>query len=201
MRNWLYICILILCTAITNAKEFKIILYGDSLMAGYGLDEEFHLHHLLQSDLANLGITSTITNASVSGDTSNMGLNRLDWSLEGEYDLFLLGLGANDMLRGIQPDTTKLNLEKIIQKVQSKNIPILLLGMQAPNSYGEQYQKNFNEIYFDLSIKYNLILMPFYLEGIALNPDLNLEDGKHPNSKGIALISKNLSNIIKKNYK
>jgi len=169
-------------------------------MAGYGLDPEFHLHHLLQSDLANLGITSTITNASVSGDTSNMGLNRLEWSLEEGYDLFVLGLGANDMLRGIEPEITKLNLEKIIKNVQSKNISILILGMQAPSSYGEEYQKNFNEIYFDLSNKYNLILMPFYLEGVALNPDLNLEDGKHPNEKGIAKISKNLSNIIKKNY-
>jgi acyl-CoA thioesterase-1 len=200
MRNCLYICILILCTAITNAKEFKIILYGDSLMAGYGLDPEFHLHHLLQSDLANLGITSTITNASVSGDTSNMGLNRLEWSLEEGYDLFVLGLGANDMLRGIEPEITKLNLEKIIKNVQSKNISILILGMQAPSSYGEEYQKNFNEIYFDLSNKYNLFLMPFYLKGVALNPDLNLEDGKHPNEKGIAKISKNLSNIIKNNY-
>ena len=171
-------------------------------MAGYGLDEEFHLHHLLQSDLANLGITSTITNASVSGDTSHMGWNRLEWSLaEDDYDLFVLGLGANDMLRGIEPDITKSNLEKIIEKVESKNIHVLLLGMQAPSSYGEQYQKNFNAIYFDLSNKYNLILMPFYLEGVALNPDLNLEDGKHPNAKGITLISKNLSNIIKKNYK
>jgi acyl-CoA thioesterase-1 len=170
-------------------------------MAGYGLEPAFHLHHLLQSDLANLGIISTITNASVSGDTSNIGLNRLEWSLaEDDYDLFVLGLGANDMLRGIEPNITKSNLEKIIQKVQSKNITILLLGMQAPTSYGEEYQKNFNKIYFDLSSKYNLILMPFYLEGIALNPDLNLEDGKHPNQKGIKLISMKIANLIKTHF-
>ena len=169
-------------------------------MAGYGLDPEYHLHRLLTNDLESLGISSVITNASVSGDTTNMGLNRLDWSLEDGYDLFVLGLGANDMLRGIEPDITKLNLEKIIEKVQSKNISILLLGMQAPSSYGVQYQKKFNQIYSDLSSKYNLDLMPFYLEDVALNPDLNLEDGKHPNTKGIAIISKNLSNIIKKNY-
>ena len=104
-------------------------------MAGYGLDSSHHLDRLLEKDLLDQGIVNQITNASVSGDTSNGGLNRLSRSLQDDYDLFILGLGANDMLRGISTETTKSNLEEIIKIVQKKNIPILLTGMQAPSSY------------------------------------------------------------------
>ena len=115
-------------------------------MAGYGLDPSNHLDRLLKKDLLDQGIVSQITNASVSGDTSNGGLNRLSWSLQDDYDLFILGLGANDMLRGISPETTKSNLEEIIKIVQKKNIPILLTGMQAPSSYGQDYQSSFYQL-------------------------------------------------------
>ena len=166
-------------------------------MAGYGLDSSNHLDRLLEKDLLDQGITSQITNASVSGDTSNGGLNRLNWSLQDDYDLFILGLGANDMLRGISPDTTKSNLEEIIKIVQKKNIPILLTGMQAPSSYGKDYQSSFNSIYPQLAKEYEIFLYPFLLEGVALDPNLNQSDGKHPNGRGMALISKKIAEKIK----
>ena len=165
-------------------------------MAGYGLDRSNHLDRLLEKDLLQQGILSQITNASVSGDTSNGGLNRLNWSLQDDYDLFILGLGANDMLRGISPETTKSNLEEIIKTVKKKNISILLTGMQAPSSYGQDYQSSFNSIYPQLADEYQIFLYPFLLEGVALNTKLNQSDGKHPNSRGIALISKKIAEKI-----
>ena len=197
MKKIIFIVVLLVCPILTQAQDVKIILFGDSLMAGYGLDSSNHLDRLLEKDLLDKGITSQITNASVSGDTSNGGLNRLSWSLQDDYDLFILGLGANDMLRGISPDTTKANLEEIIKIVQKKSIPILLTGMQAPSSYGQDYQFSFNSIYPQLAKEYEIFLYPFLLEGVALDPNLNQSDGKHPNEQGIALISKKIAEKIK----
>lgn len=198
MRKIIYFFVVLLTTSLTQAQEFKIILFGDSLMAGYGLEETYHLDRLLQQDLAALNISNQVVNASVSGDTSNGGLNRLAWSLQDNYDLFILGLGANDMLRGLSPDTTKANLELIIQFVQEKEIPILLTGMVAPSAYGKEYQNQFNSLYPDLAEQYNLAFYPFLLEGVALKPELNQSDGKHPNQEGIQLISQKLAEKIKK---
>jgi len=198
MRKIIYFFVVLLTTSLTQAQEFKIILFGDSLMAGYGLEETYHLDRLLQQDLAALNISNQIVNASVSGDTSNGGLNRLAWSLQDNYDLFILGLGANDMLRGLSPETTKANLELIIQFVQEKEIPILLTGMVAPSAYGKEYQNQFNSLYPDLAEQYNLAFYPFLLEGVALKPELNQSDGKHPNQEGIQLISQKLAEKIKK---
>jgi len=198
MRKIIYFFVVLLTTSLTQAQEFKIILFGDSLMAGYGLEETYHLDRLLQQDLAALNISNQVVNASVSGDTSNGGLNRLAWSLQDNYDLFILGLGANDMLRGLSPETTKANLELIIQFVQEKEIPILLTGMVAPSAYGKEYQNQFNSLYPDLAEQYNLAFYPFLLEGVALKPELNQSDGKHPNQEGIKLISQKLAKKIKK---
>ena len=120
MKKIIFILVLLICPFLTQAQDLKIILFGDSLMAGYGLDQSSHLDQLLEQDLLDRGIASKITNASVSGDTSNGGLNRINWSLQDDYDLFILGLGANDMLRGISPKNTKTNLAEIIKFVQKK---------------------------------------------------------------------------------
>ena len=197
MKKIIFIVVLLVCPILTQAQDVKIILFGDSLMAGYGLESSNYLNRLLEKDLLDQGIASQITNASVSGDTSNGGLNRLNWSLQDDYDLFILGLGANDMLRGISPETTKSNLEEIIKIVQKKSIPILLTGMQAPSSYGQDYQSSFNSIYPQLAKEYEIFLYPFLLEGVALDPNLNQSDGKHPNEQGIALISKKIAEKIK----
>ena len=196
MKKILYILVFLISPLSTQAQDFKIILFGDSLMAGYGLDSSNHLDRLLKEDLLKLNFQSTVVNSSVSGDTSSGGLNRLNWSLQDDYDLFILGLGANDMLRGINPEITKNNLINIIKTVLDKKIHILLTGMQAPSSYGNKYQKSFNKIYTNLAEKFEISYYPFLLEGVALNPDLNQADGKHPNIKGIKIISQNLAKKI-----
>ena len=178
----------------------KVVLFGDSLMAGYGLPKEHHLSLVLENNLKKAGLNIKVINASVSGSTSSGGLNRAEWSLsETGIDLIILGLGANDMLRGIQPNETEKNLEAIINIANNKKIKIIIAGMVAPKSHGDEYKKNFDKIYPDLSKQYNLPLIPFLLEGVALKSELNLSDGMHPNAKGTIIISKTLQEMILKN--
>ena len=190
--------IIILCLVAFGVNaENKVVLFGDSLMAGYGLNKEDHLSTVLQKNLNNNGLNVRIINASVSGDTTAGGLNRINWTLsEKNIDILVLGLGANDMLRGIKPKETKENLEKIIKIIIDKNIKIILAGMIAPESHGKEYRDKFNKIYSNLSDKYSLTFLPFLLEGVALKPELNLEDGMHPNPKGVQIISKNIEKKI-----
>jgi len=188
------------CLVSINVDAIEnVILFGDSLMAGYGLPQGKHLSIVLQNKLVNNGYNIKIINGSVSGSTSAGGLNRIEWSLsDPNIDLMILGLGANDMLRGISPTETEKNLEKIIQIIQKKNIKIILAGMLAPTSYGTNYKKEFDQIYPELSKKYNLYLIPFLLKGVALNPELNQSDGIHPNEKGILVISETIKKSILK---
>ena len=190
--------IIILCLVAFGVNaENKVVLFGDSLMAGYGLNKEDHLSTVLQKNLNNNGLNVRIINASVSGDTTAGGLNRINWTIsEKNIDILVLGLGANDMLRGIKPKETKENLEKIIKIIIDKNIKIILAGMIAPESHGKEYRDEFNIIYSNLSDKYSLTFLPFLLEGVALKPELNLEDGMHPNPKGVQIISKNIEKKI-----
>ena len=170
------------------------MLFGDSLMAGYGLTQNHHLDKVLQKFK---GQNIIFVNASVSGDTSKGGLDRLDWSLMKNQILFFMPW-ANDMLRGIRPSVTKDNLEMIIQKIKQKKIKIILAGMMAQESYGVSYTKQFNSIYPELSKKYKITLYPFLLEGVALKPKMNLPDGKHPNLVGVKEIANRIYPIIKK---
>ena len=201
MNKSFIIKIIVLClVAIKVSAIEKVVLFGDSLMAGYGLNNEHHLSVVLQEQLISKGYNIEVVNGSVSGSTSSGGVNRVEWTLsESNINLVILGLGANDMLRGIQPKETKNNLEKIIKAAQAKNIKVILAGMIAPTSYGFEYKNNFDQIYPDLSKQYNLPLIPFLLEGVALKPKLNLRDGMHPNERGTIIISKTLQEIILKN--
>ena len=175
----------------------KVILFGDSLMAGYGLPKEHHLSLVLENNLKQDGFNIQVINGSVSGSTSSGGLNRAEWSLsDPEIDLIVLGMGANDMLRGIQPDETKKNLEQIIKIAKKKEIEIILAGMIAPKTHGAKYKKDFDAIYPKLSKKHSLQFIPFLLEGVALNPSLNQQDGIHPNKKGTIKISENIKKSI-----
>ncbi|MDA7824092.1 arylesterase [Candidatus Pelagibacter sp.] len=196
MNKSFIIKIILLCLVTIKVSAIeKVILFGDSLMAGYGLPKEQHLSVVLQNSLSLEGHNIKIINGSVSGSTSAGGLNIVEWTLsENNIDLMILCLGANDMLRGIQPSETEQNLESIIKIAQSKKIEIILAGMLAPTSYGIEYKKNFDQIYSNLSKKYDLKFIPFLLEGVAFNPSLNLSDGMHPNSKGTIVIS----NMLKK---
>ena len=179
-----------------NAIE-NVILFGDSLMSGYGLPKEKHLSIVLQNNLENSGYSLRIIDGSVSGSTSAAGLNRAVWSLsEPNIDLMILSLGANDMLRGISPNETEKNLEKIIKISKQKNIDIILVGMIAPITHGHVYKKKFDNIYPKLAKRYDLDLIPFLLKGVALKPEFNQDDGIHPNVKGTLIISKILQKSI-----
>ena len=169
-------------------------------MAGYGLPNEHHLSVILQESLESKGYNIEVINGSVSGSTSSGGFNRANWTLsEPDIDLIVLCLGANDMLRGIKPNETKKNLEKIIQLAQDKNIKVILAGMIAPSSHGYNYKKKFDKIFPDLANKFKLKFIPFLLDGVAMRPELNLSDGIHPNQKGTIIISNTLEKIILKN--
>jgi len=198
MFKTLLIKIIILCLLCIKASALeKIVLFGDSLMAGYGLPAEQHLAVVLQNQLQAKGYKIQVINGSVSGSTSSGGLNRIEWTLqEPGIDLIILGLGANDMLRGISPDATKANLEQIIKQVMKKNIPIILAGMLAPSSHGLAYKKQFDAIYPSLAKQYNLQLIPFLLEGVAMQPQYNQSDGIHPNAEGTKLVSDTIEKKI-----
>jgi len=171
----------------------EIAIFGDSLMSGYGLDVDFHLSTVLEKSLKLKGFNVKVINASVSGDTTSGGLNRLSWLIkEKDIDIIVLCLGANDMLRGISPNLVRQNLNKILETLAEKKITVLFAGMIAQEAFGQKYKKQFDKIYPELAKKFNVSFLPFLLDGVALNPELNLKDGKHPNAEGINLISKNL---------
>ena len=162
-------------------------------MSGYGLDVDFHLSTVLEKSLKLKGFNVKVINASVSGDTTSGGLNRLSWLIkEKDIDIIVLCLGANDMLRGISPNLVRQNLNKILETLTEKKITVLFAGMIAQEAFGQKYKKQFDKIYPELAKKFNVSFLPFLLDGVALNPELNLKDGKHPNAEGINLISKNL---------
>ncbi|GAA4527982.1 arylesterase [Chelativorans composti] len=172
-------------TPFARAEAFQIVGFGDSLMAGYQLETGAGFPEQLERALRERGYEVAVTNAGVSGDTTSGGLSRLDWSVPDGTDLVILELGANDMLRGIMPEATEQNLEKMIQRLKERNIGILLVGMYAAPNLGEDYAARFNAIYPRLAEKHGLPFVPFFLEGVAAEPELQLADGMHPNAKGV----------------
>ena len=181
----------------SQIKLEKVLLFGDSLMSGYGLPEEDHLSVILEKSLKSEGYETQVFNGSVSGNTSLDGLNRIeDELLDESYDLIIIGLGANDMLRGINPNQTKQNLDKIINIILDNNIKVILAGMVASPTNGLSYKKEFDKIYPDLSKKFELELIPFLLKGVALNPNFNQDDGLHPNEKGVLIIAETIKRSI-----
>lgn len=178
-----------LWTAPALAQD-KIIIaaFGDSLSAGYQLPPEAAFPNQLQRALADKGIEVEVQNAAVSGDTASGGLSRLDWSIGPEVDGVILELGANDALRGIDPEITRKAIDDMIARFKERGIEVLLAGMVAPPNLGDDYGTAFNSIYPDLAAKYNVDLYPFFLEGVAANPELNLPDRLHPTEEGVAVI-------------
>ena len=171
----------------------KIIAFGDSLTAGFGLEENQSYPYLLQQKLRSEGYDYEVVNAGVSGDTSLGGLERIDWTLETENaQILILELGANDLLRGVPPARMKDNLDKIIQKAKVKNIKILLAGMIAPPTMGADYQRDFSNAFPDLAEKHKVAYLPFLLDGIALQKQLNQADGIHPNPEGTRMMMENV---------
>ena len=173
-------------------NPIRIMLYGDSLMAGYGLPPSENLAAELNRNFENSGSSIIIINSSISGNTSKNGLSRLDWSLEDSPSIVVLSLGANDMLRGLNPELTMQNLDSIINKFKKNRSIVILAGMLASESMGPKYQSQFDGIYPELAKKYDLIFMPFLLEGVALEKKYLQADYKHPNALGIEIIASNL---------
>jgi acyl-CoA thioesterase-1 len=167
------------------AEPIKLVVLGDSLAAGYGLKEGDAFPAKLEMALKGKGIDVTVVNAGVSGDTAKQGLERLDWAVEPDADAVIVELGANDALRGIDPNETRASLEKIISRLRSRKIPIMIAGMLAPPNMGAAYKELFDRIYPSLAGEHGLRLYPFFLEGVATEPDYNLEDGIHPNARGV----------------
>ncbi len=174
-----------------------LVLFGDSLMAGYGLAHEEGFAPRLEAALIESGHNVRVVNSSVSGDTTAAGLARLDWALVEKPDAVLLELGANDALRGVEPSQTRDNLAQIIEKLRSMDVDVLLAGMVAPPNMGTTYGDEFNSIYADLSGRYQIELYPFFLDGVAAAPELNQDDGMHPNAEGVGVIVERiLPNVI-----
>lgn len=169
-----------------------IVAFGDSLTAGLGLPQDQAFPAQLEAALTVRGTEARVVNAGVSGDTASAGLARLDWALPDDASAVIIELGANDALQGLPPEGTKAALEKIIEKLQARGLPILLAGMEAPRNMGEDYVEQFRAIYADLAARCGVIFYPFFLEGAALNDQLMQADGLHPNAKGVAVIVENM---------
>ena len=178
--------------AAAQTGEPVIVAMGDSLMAGYNLAIDASFPAQLEARLRADGIVATVINAGVSGDTSAGGLARLDWALAsakgGNPDLVILEFGGNGALRGIDPAVTRGNLDEMLSILRGRNINVLLVGMRAPPNMGSEFREEFDAIFPDLAANYGVALYPFFLEGVALQPELKLQDGIHPNREGVAVM-------------
>ncbi|MBO0735356.1 MAG: arylesterase [Alphaproteobacteria bacterium] len=179
-----------------SAHAPVILDFGDSLTAGPGLAATQAFPARLEAWLHRQGIQAKVINSGVTGDTTADGLARLDWALADRPDLVILELGANDALRGIDPSTVRDNLDKMIGKIEASGAKVLLLGMLAPPNWGEEYKHAFDQIYPDLARRHQLPLYPFFLEGVAMKPELNQSDGVHPNEQGIAVLVERVAPLV-----
>ena len=199
-HKFLIFCVFILGSSLIavtgHARELKLLAFGDSLAAGYGLPKKDGFSDQLEATLNHAGIRLKVINAGVSGDTSAGGLSRIDWALGANPDAILLELGANDSLRGIDPAITKMNLQKILTKLQKIGTPILFVGMIAPPNMGKEYGLEFEKVYLELAEANEVIFYRFFLEGVAGVPELNQEDGIHPNKEGVLKIVKKIAPFV-----
>lgn len=178
--------------AADEARPIRIVAFGDSLTAGYMLPPSDAFPVQLSKALEAKGAHVDIANAGVSGDTTAAGLERFDWAIPDGTEAVILELGANDALRGIDPDETRKNLDAILARLKTRNIDVLLAGMAAPKNWGKEYEARFATIYTDLAAKHDVLLYPFFLEGVALDAKLNLQDGLHPTGQGVGVIVVNI---------
>jgi len=184
----------------TVTKKKSIVFFGNSLTAGYGLSPEQAFPAIIQKKIDSLGLPYQVINAGVSGETSSGGKTRIDWILREPVDIFILELGANDGLRGTPLSETKKNLQDIIDKVKAKypNAKLVFAGMEIPPNMGQAYTTEFRNIYTELAAKNNMTLIPFLLEGVGGEPQLNQADGIHPNEEGSLIVAKNVWKQLEK---
>ncbi len=186
-------------TPVNETTSKRIVFFGDSLTAGYGLDDvENAFPGLIQQKIDSLGLSYTVVNSGISGETTSGGKNRIDWVLNQKPDIFILELGANDGLRGVDLSTTKKNLQFIIDAVKTKypDTKIVLAGMQIPPNMGQDYTSEFKNIFPDLAKKNDLTLVPFLLENVGGIPSLNQSDGIHPTKEGHKILAKNVWEVL-----
>jgi acyl-CoA thioesterase-1 len=186
--------------SVTVAKKKTIVFFGNSLTAGYGLSPSQAFPAVIQKKIDSLGLLYQVINAGVSGETSSGGKTRIDWILRQPVDIFVLELGANDGLRGIPLSETKKNLQFIIDKVKAKNpdAKLLFAGMQIPPNMGQKYTTEFRNIYTELAASNGMTLVPFLLEGVGGETNLNQEDGIHPTAEGHRIVAANLWRQLEK---
>jgi len=177
---------------VTNAgaapDQLRILALGDSLTAGYGLSQADSFPARLATALRDSGIAAEIVNAGVSGDTTSGALQRLDWLMDKPYDLAIVELGANDALRAVDPSVTEENLSLIVDKLKASGATVLLAGMKAPRNLGPDFARSFDGIFPSVTKRHGVAFYPFFLDGVAAHPDLNQQDGMHPNAKGVTII-------------
>jgi len=190
---------LILSNTLYVFGQKNILMFGDSITAGYGLTEKQAYPALIQNRIDSLGLDHNVINAGLSGETTAGGARRVDWILQQEVDIFLLGLGGNDGLRGIDPSNTKKNLITIIEKVREKDpaIDIILAGMEAPPNLGQQYTNEFRSVFSEVASEKDVTFMPFLLKDVAGNDELNQTDGIHPTAEGQQIIADNIWEYLK----
>ena len=185
---------------VVPGPERRILAFGDSLFAGYGLAEDEGYPEQLEVALRDAGVNARVTDAGVSGDTTAAGRQRLAFTLDAQEtppDLVLLELGGNDMLRGLPPEQTRANLEAMLAELQERGIPVLLMGMRAPPNYGTGYSEAFDAIYPALAKEYGATLVPFWLEAIYRDPALFQDDRVHPTAEGIdALVAATTDEVV-----
>jgi acyl-CoA thioesterase-1 len=183
-------------TVAGQAKPIKMVVLGDSLSAGLGLSGVAAFPERLQKSLETKGIKVDMINAGVSGDTASGGRDRLDWSVPEGTEAVILELGANDALRGTDPNVTRSALTDILTRLKARKIAVLLCGMLAPPNYGSDYAARFNAIYPDLAKSFGVPLYPFFLKGVAAEAKLNQPDGIHPTAEGVDVIVKNILPMV-----
>ncbi len=187
-RLLITIAVIVVGLGAAQAAPLRILALGTSLTQGYGVPPGEDFTAVLEAQLNAAGDHVKLINAGVSGDTSAGGLSRVDWSLADHPDAAIVELGSNDALRGLAPAETLKNLTAVLSKLQAAHVPVLLVGMLAPRNLGPEYAASFDAIYPALAKKYNAILYPFMLDGVAVNPKLNQADGIHPNPAGVKII-------------
>lgn len=190
-------------SAVSSASEvLKLLAFGDSLTAGYGLAQDEGFTSQLEAALRKEGYEVQVINAGVSGDTSAGGAARIDWALTDEPGVIIVELGANDGLRGVEPSSTRENLTTILDKSLASGATVILAGMLAPPNLGREFGEEFNAIFPELAAERPEVLFyPFFLDGVAADPALNLADGIHPNAKGIAIIVERMLPVVQEAMK
>ncbi|WP_420385042.1 arylesterase [Roseivirga sp.] len=189
----------IVATCLIQDSKKRIVFFGDSITAGYGINMENAFPALIQERIEEAGMNYEVVNAGLSGETTAGGLNRIDWILRARPDVFVLELGGNDGLRGLSLEESEKNLKAMIKKVRAANpkAKIILAGMQIPPNLGQDYTDQFKNLFPEIAKEMDTELIPFLLEGVGGDPQLNLSDGIHPNQKGHEIVAKTVWSYLK----